>query len=401
MRGHIKKRSKLSWTIVVDLGNDPVTGKRKQHWQSVKGTKKQAEKVLNELLSNMEKGAYIRPTKRTMADFLKQWLNDYVQTNTAPSTAIRYAGIIHGHLIPNLGHFALTELMPANIQNYYSYALQEGRLDGKGGLSPHTVKHHHRVLSESLNHAVKWGIISRNVAAAVDPPRPTKKEMKIIDVIEAAKLLEEASQFEAKSGLPYHNIFYTALHTGMRRGEILALRWSDIDLNLTTISVARSLQCLRNGSLEFREPKTPKSRRTIAMTPSLSIKLRDYKISQEAFKIITGKPLTQNDLIFSRADGSPISPNTVSPAFAKIAKRAGLKLRMHDLRHTHASLMLKAAVHPKIVSERLGHSTVAFTLDVYSHVVPGLQEAAAQAFDNTFRNAMPPVIENQSVTEFR
>ncbi|MFO8102065.1 MAG: site-specific integrase [Dehalococcoidia bacterium] len=397
MRGHIRKRSKNSWTIVVDLGRDPITGKRKQHWQSVKGTKKQAEQILNELFHSMEKGVYVKPTNRTIADFLLQWLRDYVQTNTSPRTASRYSEIVHRHLITNLGHIPLSQLRPEHIQAYYAKALTNGRLDGKGGLSPQTVKHIHRVLSEALHHGVKWGILTRNVASAVDPPRPVKKEITIVDVDDIALLLDEASKLEKRSGLPYYILFYTALHTGMRRGELLALRWCDIDLNIATISVTRSLLCLRNGSLEYREPKTNKSRRTIAMTPSLATKLREHRISQESFRIAIGKLLNQNDLIFSRPDGSPITPNTVSPAFSKIAKRAGLTMRLHDLRHTHASMMLKAGIHPKIVSERLGHSTVSFTLDVYSHVVPGLQEAAARTFDESFSKARPSTMEKQGI----
>lgn len=177
----------------------------------------------------------------------------------------------------------------------------------------------------------------------------------------------------------------TAFHTGMRRGELLGLRWRDVDLDLATISVNRSLHCLRNGNLVFSEPKTPKARRLIAMTPSLATELRRYQATQEAQRLLLTAPLTDEDLVFAHPDGTPINPNTVSPAFRKVANRAGLTLRLHDLRHSHATLMLKAGVHPKIVSERLGHATVALTLDTYSHVLPGLQEAAARAFDENLQ----------------
>ncbi|MFC1948103.1 site-specific integrase [Chloroflexota bacterium] len=252
------------------------------------------------------------------------------------------------------------------------------------GLSVQTVKHHHRVLSEALNHALKWGLVTRNIANAVDPPRPLKREMPTIQAEDIHKLLEEARKLEKVSSIPYHMIFYTALHTGMRRGEVLALRWCDIDLELMTISVNRAIQVLKGGTKIIREPKTPNARRLISMTPTLAMQLREYKESQSVLRLLNSHPIRQDDLIFSDLEGKPINPNTITPSFNKIAKRVGLPIRLHDLRHLHATLMLKSGVHPKIVSERLGHATVAFTLDTYTHVVPGLQEAAAKAFDECF-----------------
>ena len=385
MRGHITKRCKNSWSIVLYTGRDPQTGKKQYKWHSVKGTKKQAEKELASLINRLETGNYIKPNKITVGLFLEQWLRDYASTNTAPRTFERYAEISRLHLIPNLGRITLTQLRPEHLQSYYSHELTSGRLNAKGGLSAQTVNHHHRVLSAALNHAVKWGLLTRNIANAVDPPRPVKKEMATIQAEDINSLLEEARKLEKGSSIPYYTLFYAALHTGMRRGELLALRWSDIDLELMTISVNRSLQVLKDGTKIIREPKTPKARRLIAMTPSLALQLREHKESQSALRLLAGKPLQQDDLIFSDLDGQPINPNTITPAFTKIAKRAGFKLRLHDLRHTHATLMLKSGVHPKIVSERLGHATVAFTLDTYSHVVPGLQEAAAKAFDDKLK----------------
>jgi len=194
-------------------------------------------------------------------------------------------------------------------------------------------------------------------------------------------LSDEARKLENGSVMPYYTLFYTSLPTGMRRGELLALRWNDIDLDLMTISINRSLQVLKDGTKLIREPKTPKARRLIAMTPTLALELGQYKGEQEKRRLVIGVPLIGDDLVFSNSEGRPINPNTVSPAFSKVAQRIGLKLRFHDLRHTHATLMLKSGAHPKIVSERLGHATVAFTLDTYTHVVPGLQETAARTFD--------------------
>lgn len=389
MRGHITKRGTNSWSIVVYTGRDPQTGKKQYRWHSVKGTKRKAEKELAALINRLETGNYIKPTKITVGQFLEQWLNNYASVNTAPRTFERYAEIVRTHLIPNLGPITLTHLRPEHLQAYYAKELTSGRLNGKGGLSAQTVKHHHRVLSEALNHAVKWGLVTRNVAHAVDAPRPDKKEAATIDPEQVYRLLEEVRKFQNGSSIPYYTLFYAALHTGMRRGELLGLRWSDTDLDSMTISVNRSLQVLKDGTNIIREPKTAKARRLISMTPSLALQLRDHKQSQSALRLLNNKPVQQDDLIFSDLEGRPINPNTVTPAFNKIAKRARLTLRLHDLRHTHATMMLKAGVHPKIVSERLGHATVAFTLDTYSHVVPGLQEAAAKAFDEALKTTPP------------
>ncbi len=381
MRGHITKRGKNSWAVVIYTGRDPQSGKKQYKWHSVKGTKKQAEQEMAALINSLETGSYIKPKKTTLGLYLEQWLQDYAATNTAPRTYERYAEIVRLHLIPNLGRITLTQLKPEHLQSYYARALASGRIKSEGGLSAQTVKHHHRVLSEALRHALKWGLLARNVADVVDPPRPEKKEMATVYTEDIGRLLEEANKMEESSSIPYYTIVYMALHTGMRRGEILALRWCDVDLDLMTIYVNRSLQILIGGTKIIREPKTQKARRLINMTPSLALQLKDYQTAQSTLRLLANTPVKQDDLIFADLDGQPINPNTVTPTFNKISKRAGLSVRFHDLRHTHATLMLKSGVHPKIVSERLGHATVAFTLDTYTHVVPGLQEAAAKAFD--------------------
>src|SRR4030042_2261721 len=254
MRGHIVKRGN-TWSIVLYTGRDPQTGKKQYKWHSVKGTKKHAEKELASLVNRLDTGNYIKPTKITLSLFLEQWLKDYASTNTAPRTFERYAEIVRTHLIPNLGRITLIQLKPEHLQQYSSKEMTSGRLNRKGGLSAQTVKHHHRVLSEALNHAVKWGLVTRNVANAVDPPRPVKKEMATIQAEDVNHLLEEARRFEKVSSIPYYTLFYAALHTGIRRGDLLALRWSDIDLELMTISVNRSLQVLKDGTKIIREPK--------------------------------------------------------------------------------------------------------------------------------------------------
>ena len=381
MRGHITKRGKNSYSIAISLGKDATTGKYKYQWVSVKGTKKDAEKRLSELLYQLDNGTFMKPGKTTLAEYLKRWLNDYAWPNLSPRTAEGYESIIRCHLIPALGNTVLTLLKPEHLQRYYSEKLSGGRYDGRGALGPTTVSHHHTCLHRALKMALKWGLITRNPADAVTAPRPQRADMHTMTEGNLDTFLETASKS------PYHVLFYQALFTGMRRSELLALRWCDLDLLLCQAHVTRSLHHLRTGEIVFRSPKTAKGRRMVALTPSATLLLQEHRDKQAAQRAMLGIPLKDDDLVFSDLEGKPLLPDTISHIWTKLVKRAGLeKIRLHDARHTHASLMLKQGVHPKIVQERLGHATIATTLDLYSHVVPGLQEAAAARFDEAFGN---------------
>jgi integrase len=318
----------------------------------------------------------------SVGEYLDQWLRDYAAIHVAPRTRERYTEICRLNIIPSLGFLPLTRLEPQHIQDFYSRALKEGRKDGKGGLSPRSVYHIHRILFEALKHAVKRGLLMRNPAEAVDPPRPGHREMTALTAEQLARFLEAARE------TPYHILFYIAAYTGLRRSELLALQWQDIDLNLAVLSVLRTLHRLKSGEYVFGEPKSRRSRRQVDLSPSVAILLRKHREEQEATFSLLGMPLTDSDLVFSGLDGQPISPDAVTKAFQRLSQRLGFrKLRFHDLRHTHATLLLQQGVHPKIVSERLGHSSVAITLDTYSHVLPGLQRAAAQRFDKAMQVA--------------
>ncbi len=372
MRGHITKRGKNSYTIVLNLGIDPQTGKRKQQWVSVKGGKKDAEKRLSELLHQLDTGTFMKPTKTTLAEYLERWLKDYAWPNLAPKTAEGYEHIIRRHFIPALGNMALTQLKPEHLQRYYSQKLT-------GGLSAQTVRHHHTALHKALQTALEWGLLSRNVADAVSPPRVQRPEMHTWGEDDIAHFLEAAKD------TPYYALFYTAFFTGMRRSELLALRWQDIDFVLSQVYVSRSLHCLSGGRVVFRSPKTAKGRRTVALPPSAILVLKEHYEKQKLERAMLGMPLTDDDLVFSHLDGSPLLPDSVTHAWIKLVRRTGLKsIRLHDARHSHASLMLKQGVHPKIVQERLGHASIQITLDTYSHIAPGLQQAAAKRFDEAF-----------------
>ena len=374
MRGRIiKRKGSNNYTIVLQLGLDPSTGRRKQQWITAGPSKREAEKQMAELIHQMDTGVFIKPNKNAFSKYLEEWLKDYVWPNLSPRTAEGYESIVRCHLIPALGSIPLVQLKPEHLQRYYSEKLSTGRHDGNGGLSRTTVSHHHTCLHRALKMALRWGRISRNPADAVIPPRPQRSEMHTMTEDEINIFLEAAKK------TPYYVLFYLALFTGMRRSELLALRWCDVDLLLCQAHITRSLHYLKTGEIVFRAPKTTRARRMVSLPPSSACLLQEHKDKREAQ---LGMTLKEDDLIFSDRESKPLLPDTISHAWAKLVKRAGLEhIRLHDARHTHASLLLKQSVHPKIVQERLGHATISTTLDLYSHVSPGLQEAAAIGFD--------------------
>ena len=357
------------------MGSDPETGKRRQQWHTVRGIKKDAERALRELPQSIETGNYVKPHRLTVGEWLEQWIESYVVLHDSPRTVENYRSIIRRHLRPALGALLLTGLRPQHLQGYYAGALRQGRADGRGGLSAASVLRQHRVISRALSDAVKQGLVARNVAKACEPPRAARTRMAVMAEEDVPRFLAAARQ------TPYYVLFYTALYTGLRRGELLGLRWVDLDLDLAFLSVVQTLQRV-TGAILIKEPKSPYSRRRVSLPPSLALLLREHQVKQQAQWAVLGKLLKDDDLVFAQPGGAPLGPHTVTHEFALLLKRAGLPhIRFHDLRHTHATLMLKAGVHPKVVSERLGHASVAITLDTYSHVAPGLQEAAAQRFD--------------------
>jgi integrase len=378
MKGHIYKRSKDSWTIVYDLPADAASGKRRQKSQTVKGTKRDAERALREVLLSLENGSYVKPNKITLGEWLDQWCESFVVMNTTPRTYVSYRSIINNHLRKGLGAIILSRLEPQQIQEYYASRLDKGRVDGKGSLSNRSVLYHHRILSKALDQAVKMGLIVRNVAKLITPPRVARAKINVLDANEASRLLDVASE------TPYYCLFSTLLFTGLRRGEAIALRWKNVNLLGLELNVVETAYRIRKEFI-VKEPKTLHSKRAVSLSPSLAVLLREYKEDQEAMRKKMGKPLTDEDFVFSWPDGRPLDPDVVTKAFHRILGKAGLtNIRLHDLRHTHATLMLKAGVHPKVVSERLGHANIGITLDIYSHVLPGLQEAAAERFDRLF-----------------
>ena len=381
MRGHIRKRGSKSWAIVLDLGYD-AEGKRQQKWHSVKGTKRDAETELTRLIRELDTGTYVEPQRITVAQYLKDWLAD-MRSRISAKIHERYSRIVRADIVPALGHIQLAKLKPLQIQKLYSELLATGRKDGTGGLSPRTVVHTHRILHKALDQAVKWQLLFRKPTDFVQPPRAIHKPMTALDEEQTAALLKSVRS--TRLYLPTA----LAVSTGMRRGEILGLHWAEVDLERAQLRVAYTLEQTKAKGLNFKPPKTPKSRRQIALPQIIVQILKAHRREQNANKLRLGPDYEDHDLVCARPDGKPWPPQTFSTRFAAHIRSSGLPhVRFHDLRHTHATQLLKNNVHPKVVSERLGHSTIAITLDTYSHVLPGMQEQAVAALEESLKAVM-------------
>jgi integrase len=373
-KGSIKQRGD-SFQIRVSLGKDSATGKYTSHFETFHGNMTEARKRLRELLTELDKGIFVRPGKSTLEEYLKTWLNDYCKPNLSPRTCELYEYMCNYHIKPTLGKIPLTDLRPAHLQHLYSEKQSSG-------LSGRTVQLMHVTIHKALKNAVNAGLLSQNPADRVDKPKIQRREMKTLNERELHIFLEMARSTD------YYALFYIYLFTGMRRSEAIALRWQDVDLLLCQLNVTRSMQYLYNvpgGShVGFKQPKTQKSRRVIALSPSTVAVLREHSEAQNKQRqLLELPPAKDSDLVFSHWNGSPFLPDSITHAWVKLVRRCGLRgIRLHDARHTHASLMLKQGVSPKVISERLGHAGVAITLDLYAHTTPGMQQAAADKFDD-------------------
>lgn len=369
MRGHIRKRGK-SWAVVIFLGRHE-NGKRRYKWYT-HVTRREAEAHLTQLLTQVQAGGGVPPTRLRVGEYLAQWIKDYAAGSVAPTTLASYSMIIRRHLTPALGHIPLARLTVQEIQGYLSHKLSEG-------LSSTTLLHHHRLLREALKHAVRWGLLIRNPAEWADPPRARRTEMHVWDEEQVRLFLAEARRSSA-----CYPLYLAAVLTGMRQGELLGLRWLDVNFALETATVQQTLYRL-GGQQLWRHPKTATSRRTIALPPGLLAELRRIQTAQIEFKRLLGAQYEVHDLVFCQPNGKPLHAHNITQRdFRRIIERAGLpRIRFHDLRHCHATHLLRTGTNPKVVSERLGHSTPAFTLSVYSHVLPGMQREAARWLEAT------------------
>lgn len=383
MKGHIRERSVGHWAIIIDL-RDPPTGKRKRKWHSFRGTKREAQVECARLISEMKGGTYLEPSKTSFAQFLEHWL-DHAKSQISPRSHERYCEIVRKNIIPALGAVFLNKLRPAQISAAYSKALATGRRDGKGGLAPTTVVYMHRLIKQALGQAVRWELLARNVADAVDPPKVERGSLTTYDMTQTVKLLEELSGSRLR--LPV----LLGVMCGLRRGEIVALRWGHIDLAAGKMTVAESAEQTAAG-VRYKPPKSGRGR-TVALSAMVVTQLRQHRLAQAEELLRLGLRQSDETFLYTRQDGEPVQPRSLSQMWAELTTTLP-RVRFHDLRHAHATHMLAAGVHPKVASERLGHSRVGITLDLYSHVLPGMQEDAAARVDEAYQIAQKKHAEN-------
>jgi integrase len=378
--GHIRKRG-ANYEIRYSLGTD-ASGKRRVATVTFKGEEKDAKKELRRLLRTVDTGEHVDPSRLTVREWLTTWLGA-VNAEVSPKTAERYGELVHGFLVPELGKVLLTKLAPANIQVAYAKWSSQGRKDGKaGGLSPRTRRQIHCVLSSALARAVEQQSIARNPADAFKKrlPKVERKEMKTLTPEQATALL---------SGIAHTRAYWPvliALATGMRRGEILALKWKNVDLDRGAVRVVESLEETKAQGLRAKAPETEKAR-AVTLPRFVVDELRRLKVKQAEDLLKLGVRQSGETLVCARADGDPLRPRSLTHEFTRLVRRVKdvPAIRFHDLRHSHATALLLAGVHPKVAQERLGHSTITTTLDIYAHVTETMQQDAAQKLDEAFR----------------
>lgn len=383
MKGHLIQRAKGSWSIVIELGQDPETGKRQQKWLTVEGTKKEAEKRLHHECELVNTGDFISPDKITVAEFFEQWLTIVAEQKVGRKTFDRYRGIVKNHIAPAFGRLPLQKLTALHIETHYSKLAKEGRKDGhEGGLSAQTILHHHRLISEALQKAVSWKLRTHNPADGVTPPTVKPRQIVPINEAQAAWLLSAAE------GTRLYMPIMIAVTMGLRRGEILAARWGDMDRDRAVLKVCHALEESTTGVI-FKPPKSQKGRREVAI-PSVTLEaLQKHQEAQKGYREKLGAGYQDDDLICCVEDGSLWKPSAFTSAYRDLLRRRKLTgPNFHALRHAHASQLLKAGVDAKVISQRLGHSRASFTMDVYAHLMPGQDQEAAKRTDAGLRKAM-------------
>jgi integrase len=376
VRGHIRRRSEHSWELKYELGTDPRTGRRMTKYASFKGTKREAQAELVRLMETVRRGEHVDPTKLTVAEFLDRWEQGWAALQVGLKTRERYVELLRLHVRPHIGALPLHKLQPVHLAELYAELLAKG-------LGPRTIGHVHRVLHKALTVAVEWSLLSRNPAAIAKPPRVQPHEIEIISVEQAQKILQ------CLRGRALYPIIALALATGMRRGELLALRWGDVDLDAGRIQVERSLEQTKAG-LRFKEPKTKHGRRTIKIPPSVVAELKAHWTQQQAQRLKLGVGRAgDGDLVFSSWEGTARSPNATTREWVRaLADNKLPAISLHALRHTHASQLIAAGMDPVAISRRLGHASPTITLNVYGHLFGNSDDRAADIIEAAFGKAL-------------
>jgi len=370
--GSITKLPSGSW-ILKRYGPADQDGNRKRQTYTFKGSKANANKKLRELQSAVDDGSHVDKSKESVKDFSIRWMETYVATNCTLRTALGYKGNIDRYIVPAIGKVSVQNLSGSQIQAIYAGMLERG-------LSHTTILHVHRVLKQMLACAVKWGVIIRNPADGATPPKRGKKQMAMWDRQTIHRFLDESQ------GTRFAHIFEFAISTGMRRSEICGLKWDAVDLKSRRLEVKATLQRLRGHGLLTGTPKTERSRRNITLAPETVELLRDVQGAQILAREEAAPLWQEQGYVFTQADGSPVLPDRLTQEFAALTKALEMPpLTFHGLRHAFATMALQANINSKVVSEALGHSSVNITLDLYSHVLPNMQDELAIAVANLLK----------------
>ncbi len=365
--GTLFKRSDGRW----QASFVPENGKRLYFYGK---TKAEALEKLRTAQHEDQKGLLATGPKQKLGDYLVEWLEaTHKPPMVKPSTYIQYRSAIHRHLVPGLGHIFLRKLTPQHVQAFYAQKVKEG-------LKPRTIALIHAALHKALENAIRWNLISRNVASLVSLPRAEAHEIHPLTSDEVEKLVAAAH------GHWLEPILILAVTTGMRRGELLALHWNDIDLERGELHVRHTVNRLASYGVVELDPKTRSSRRKIVLSNVALKTLKDHRLYQEQIKVKAGDQWKAMNLVFTNDYGDFISVDKLLRHFKALLVKAGLPhMRFHDLRHSAATILLTMGVHPKVVQELLGHSTIAMTMDTYSHLLPSMQKDAANKMDTAFQ----------------
>jgi integrase len=385
MKGYIEKRGERIYRLRVDLGAD-TTGKRIQKSVTVHGSRKDAERKLTQLLTEVQQKTCVNTGPMTLATYLDYWLANYAR-RLAARTYENYREYVEYYIKPDIGNLRLDQLQSTDIQAFYTRLERAGRKRTGPPLSPTTVFNTHRALRGALRQAVRWQLLGRNPVDIVTPPRPAERPQRVLTQAEVATLLVGAQQVGSRLFIPV----LIGLGTGMRRGEICGLRWQDVNMERSVLAIRQTLVSVGRKRLEFKTPKTATGRRSVRLPDMLVQALRQEQTRQEEMRSLLGPAYNSRNLVVCREDGTPLHPATLYSTFQDLLVRLGLpRVAIHDLRHFHATRLLEEGVHPKVVSERLGHADPSLTLRVYSHVLEDIQQQAADQTGVFLRKMLKP-----------
>lgn len=374
--GHIRRRGKASWELKYDVGRDPLTGRRITRYATIKGSKRDAQREMRDRLQAVDQGRHADPGKLTLGEYLDAWLEGHTGV-VAPRTAERYGEFIDNHIKPAIGRLPLGKVTTLELDRFYADKLARGRLDGTGGLSAQTVKHLDRLLHTALKDAVRGRLISHNPVDEAKRPKIERRVKQTLSDAEFKALLAKAE------GGRLHAPILLILATGLRRGELLALRWRHINLEGDVIFVVEAVEETKAG-LRVKNVKTESSRRRVDLPAFAVLALRQHQLAQKEEHLALGLGWSIDTLAFPTPLGELWRPRNFTKSVTRLAASAGITFSPHLGRHDHFTRLLASGLHPKIAQVRAGHASIAITMDVYSHATDAMQKEASERMENAF-----------------